>query len=90
MQLVTVNGKDYEHMEEVHAYLADKLDFPGYYGNNLSALYDVLTEICEDTRIVIDLTGMEDDGLADALERMAEVMADAADANEYLEFSCVE
>ena len=31
-----------------HDYLKDALDFPDYYGKNLDALYDCLTEIsCE-------------------------------------------
>lgn len=27
-----------------HAYLRERLDFPDYYGRNLDALYDLLTE----------------------------------------------
>ena len=34
--------------ENGHDYLAEALDFPDYYGKNLDALYDCLTEIsCE-------------------------------------------
>ena len=29
---------------EIHAYIAEKMDFPEYYGRNLDALYDCLTE----------------------------------------------
>jgi len=38
--------------EEAHAYLKEKMNFPEYYGNNLDALYDCLTEL-SDTEIVI-------------------------------------
>ena len=33
--------------KEAHLYLAEMLDFPDYYGENLDALYDCLTEIGE-------------------------------------------
>lgn len=33
--------------KQAHLYLAEMLDFPDYYGKNLDALYDCLTEIGE-------------------------------------------
>ena len=33
--------------KEAHLYLAEMLDFPDYYGKNLDALYDCLTELGE-------------------------------------------
>lgn len=87
MQEVYINGSEFDTPEEVHEFLADELDFPAYYGKNLSALYDVLTELSEDTRIVMNLSEVEDDSMIEMLERMAEVMTDAADANNYLEIS---
>ena len=35
----------------LHAYLKEKFGFPEYYGNNLDALYDCLTDISEPTAI---------------------------------------
>lgn len=90
MQEVRVNGGEFDTLKEVHEYLARELDFPGYYGKNLSALYDVLTDICDDVRIVMDLTETEDDKVLEGLEKMVEVMNDAADSNDYLEIVCVE
>lgn len=37
-----------------HAYLATQFDFPSYYGHNLDALWDMLTEISEPTEITFD------------------------------------
>ena len=38
--------------EDAHEYLKNKFQFPDYYGRNLDALYDLLTEMHE-TEVVI-------------------------------------
>ena len=38
---------------EIHEYIAEKMDFPEYYGHNLDALYDCLTDIAEPTAVGI-------------------------------------
>lgn len=87
MQEVYINGSEFDTPEEVHEFLAEELDFPDYYGKNLSALYDVLTELSEDTRIVLNLSDVNEENMIEMLERMAEVLTDAADNNDYLEIS---
>ena len=87
MQEVYLNGNDFKTIGQVHEDLAEKLNFPSYYGKNLSALYDVLTELCEDTKITVNLEGMEDEVLCTQLRQLVHVMKDAADENDYLEVS---
>ena len=61
--------------EEGHDYIADALDFPDYYGKNLDALYDCLTEMsCE---IELVNAGYVDKDIIDTFK-------DAADENEFL------
>lgn len=38
---------------QLHRLLAQSLNFPIWYGHNLDALYDCLTELEEETRLVI-------------------------------------
>ena len=38
--------------EQAHLYLAEMFDFPDYYGKNLDALYDCLTELGECTIVL--------------------------------------
>ena len=48
---VTLNGRGIESREALHAALAEGLCFPEWYGGNLDAMFDCLTDIGEDTTI---------------------------------------
>lgn len=47
-----LDGRLMTDRESAHTYLAQQLGFPSYYGRNLDALYDLLTECSEPTEIV--------------------------------------
>lgn len=49
--------------KKIHEYLKLKMDLPEYYGNNLDALYDSLTDICEPTAVGIFLPVSDNDEL---------------------------
>lgn len=44
--------REMQGKKKAHAYLAEKLSFPSYYGKNLDALYDCLREMPQ-ARIVL-------------------------------------
>ena len=50
---VILDGRHMGNHEEYHPYLARKLDFPDYYGNNLDALYDMLTGFIPPSHLVV-------------------------------------
>ncbi len=85
MQEVLIRGIDFESTDEIHEYIAEELMFPSYYGRNLDALYDMLTDLCTETRIIVDLSDTENEEIRDYLLRMTEVMEDAARENSFLE-----
>lgn len=45
----TVDCSSITSAKELHRVLARSLDFPEWYGHNLDALYDCLTELPQDT-----------------------------------------
>ena len=48
---VILDGRTIADREELHSLLAKELAFPAYYGGTLDALFDCLTELCEETEI---------------------------------------
>ena len=54
MKQITLEGNLLADAAKVHDYLKEMLEFPEYYGNNLDALYDCLTDL-EDVEITINL-----------------------------------
>lgn len=53
MKTVTLDFSGRFGREEIQKYLKESFCFPDYYGNNLDALFDCLTNVAEDTKIVI-------------------------------------
>lgn len=72
-----------DSQEQVHDYLALVLDFPEYYGKNLDALYDCLTDICEDTCVGI-FSKEKDRDLDRYLRMVKKVLRDAEEENPHL------
>ena len=53
MTEVVLNGSEITSKDELHDLLARELAFPEWYGRNLDALYDCLTDRTEDAAITL-------------------------------------
>lgn len=80
MRKIILDFDGMETREEVQEYLAEKFEFPDYYGRNLDALFDCLTDISEDTCVGFFDSG-EFNPVSGYLKRVARVMSDAEEAN---------
>ena len=81
---VTLNGKAMVDRPAAHSHLAERLDLPTYYGRNLDALYDVLTDIGEDTQIILEDPAAVVDNLGKYGEALLSTMQEAAEENPHL------
>ena len=79
MKQVILDGNILADAAQVHNYLKEMLEFPEYYGKNLDALHDCLTDL-EDVEITI--TSPEEDGAI--FQRILRVFKAADRENETL------
>ena len=85
---IILDGTKMTSVEAAHKYIKDTFGFPDFYGRNLDALYDMLTEICEHILIQISNAGSITANMGDYGENLIAAFEDAAEnnANITLEF----
>ena len=86
MKQVTLNGKKMTDRESAHVYIASKLGFPDYYGKNLDALADCVSEFCPDRYIRFSHYEDAEKNLGEYAESLVEVFADIAEENPRIRF----
>ena len=79
--IVILDAEKMTDKQSTHAYLKETLDLPVYYGNNLDALYDVLSEICEDTQIILRDPAAVAEQMGKYGEALLATMQEAAEEN---------
>ena len=78
MKIVTIDGAKMTSKVEAHAHISDALDFPMYYGKNLDALADCLSEIPRETTIVLRNMDAARDVLGEYADAIFEVFEEIA------------
>lgn len=53
MQEILLDERDFASLADVHELLADQLDFPDYYGQNLAALWDCLGDLSDPVTFIV-------------------------------------
>ena len=84
MKFAIIDGNSVTSMEDIHKILAQQLEFPEWYGGNLDALHDCLTDFHEDVDVSIVHPEALLDTLGSAYGRLCRVLSDSAEENPYL------
>ena len=85
MRTITLDLERMTSVSALHKYLRSALALPVYYGANLDALYDCLTEIAEPTQFVVPANVTDNEKLGRHGAQLLQVLQDAADENANLQ-----
>ena len=85
MRTITLDINRLHSVPALHKYLRSALALPVYYGANLDALYDCLTEIVEPTNIIVPANVADNEKLGWYGEQLLQVLQDAAEENDNLQ-----
>ncbi len=85
MRKITLKLERMSSLPALHKYLRRELALPVYYGANLDALYDCLTDVTEDTQLVVPAAVADDVQLGWYGKQLLQVLQDAAAVNEHLQ-----
>ena len=87
MKRVIVNCKRVKDSADLYNLFEKKLRAPEYFGRNLDALHDCLTDVFEDVSIVLDDPEALKENLGECFSRLTEVLTVSAQENRHLFFS---
>lgn len=79
MKTYTIDCKEILDRISAHEYIADILEFPEYYGKNLDALFDCLTDMGECTIRIINIDSLV--GINEYAGKLLAVFEEATKAN---------
>lgn len=84
MKYVYIGKETVETMDDIHSVFAKALDFPEYYGKNLDALHDCLTEVSSDCVVLLADKGYLQDTIGPKFDVLMELLNDVALENDYI------
>lgn len=86
MRTIVIDGGLMPTREEAHAYLSRRLGLPDYYGNNLDALYDILSsDFAGPARLVVYRREALEQSLGAYSMALLAALLDAARENPHLQ-----
>ncbi|MBQ7021428.1 MAG: barstar family protein [Phascolarctobacterium sp.] len=89
MRTIKLDLNKMTSLPALHNYLHKALELPEYYGMNLDALHDCLTELAVPTELIISEQVKDEKYLGWYGAQLLEVLQDAADENEALQVKIV-
>lgn len=81
---IILNGAEIQTRREIHECLSTQMVFPEYYGYNLDALYDVLTDINQETLIRLFDSEVLEENIGGYAGLLIKLLTEAAEENPLL------
>ncbi|MBQ8510494.1 MAG: barstar family protein [Clostridia bacterium] len=78
MKEIILDGACMTSVRTAHAHIADRLDFPAYYGGNLDALADCLSELPSNLSILVEDVDQMRENLSDYADVLLVILNDKA------------
>lgn len=78
---IILDGRAMTDRAAAHTHLAERLELPAWYGRNLDALYDVLTQIGTETELILHDPGAVVELMGKYGEALLATMQEAAEEN---------
>lgn len=85
MKTIVINGEYMETRELAHQYIKNQLEFPDYYGENLDALWDLLSTESEEMTIIVENCEIIVDHLGQYGVDLLETFSQVGEENPHLE-----
>ncbi len=89
MKKITVTAAGWKTPKDAHQALKEALGFPEFYGNNLDALHDCLTEV-QDVCLIIEECAKAADQMGDVWSKFLMVFFDSCSENPALDIQLVQ
>lgn len=87
MQICVLDGEKIINRQTLHDRLSSSLELPQWYGRNLDALYDCLTEIQEETEIQLLNEPSLEKNLGSYFNSLLRVLHTASEENPNIQYS---
>ena len=84
MEEIIIDCSCIHSKEDLHRIFREVLSFPEWYGSNLDALHDCLTDLQEETQITLLQPELLAETLGSGYVRLCRVLSDSAEENPYL------
>ncbi len=89
MMKITLNGKNMTSKQRAHGYIRWKLKSQEYHGDNLDALWDVLSSYDQEVEVSFVNTHKLIEALGEYGESMISVFQDASQENKKITFKII-
>lgn len=78
MKSIVIDGRSIGEMKDIHEAFRRELDFPSYYGSNLDALYDCLSDLSEEIEIYIENDALLEEKIGERAGRLIRLLSELA------------